>query len=157
MIRGIGPSLSDSGVANALADPLLELHDSTGAVLTSDDDWADNANQQEIIDTGIAPSATKESVILARLPSDDNGVPYSAVLRGVGDTTGVGLLEVYDLEQGLGPKVLNISTRGRVGVGDGAMIGGLIVTGPASQRVIVRGIGPSLPVRELGRSDARVA
>jgi hypothetical protein len=146
MIRAIGPSLSSSGVANALGDPVLELHDSTGAVIATNDDWADNANQQEIIDTGIPPVSPKESVILARLPSDDNGVAYTAVLSGAGATTGVGLLEVYDLEQGLGPQVLNISTRGRVDVGENAMIGGFIVTGPASQRVIVRAIGPSLPV-----------
>ena len=146
MIRAIGPSLSASGIANALADPILELHDQTGAVIATDDDWGDNANQQEIIDTGIAPTSPKESVILARLPSDDNGVAYTAVLRGAGNTTGVGLLEVYDLDRGLGPRVLNISTRGRVDVGENVMIGGLIVAGQASQKVIVRAIGPSLPV-----------
>ena len=146
MIRAIGPSLSSSGITNALADPVLELHDQTGAVIATDDDWGDNANQQEIIDTGIAPASPKESVILARLPSDDNGVAYTAVLRGAGDTTGVGLLEVYDLDRGLGPKVLNISTRGRVDVGDNVMIGGLIVAGQGSQRVLIRAIGPSLPL-----------
>lgn len=146
MIRAIGPSLSASGITNVLEDPILELHDSTGAVISTDDNWADNANQQEIIDTGIAPTSPKESVILMRLPSDDNGVSYTAVVRGAGNTTGVGLLEVYDLDQGLGPKVLDISTRGRVDVGDNVMIGGLIVAGVASQKVIVRAIGPSLPV-----------
>lgn len=146
MIRGIGPSLSSGGITNALADPILELHDQTGAVIATDDDWGDNANQQEIIDTGIAPASPKESVILARLPSDDNGVSYTAILQGVGNTTGVGLLEVYDLDQGLGPMLLNISTRGRVDVGENVMIGGVIVAGEAAQRVIVRAIGPSLPV-----------
>ena len=146
MIRAIGPSLSSSGITNVLADPILELHDSTGAVVATNDNWGDNANQQEIIDTGIAPTSPKESVILARLPSDDNGVAYTAVLRGAGNTTGVGLLEVYDLDRGLGSRVLNISTRGRVDVGENVMIGGLIVAGQASQKVIVRAIGPSLPV-----------
>ena len=80
------------------------------------------------------------------MPSDDNGVAYTAVLRGAGGTTGVGLLEVYDLDRGLGPLLLNISTRGRVDAGENVMIGGLIVTGQASQKVIVRAIGPSLPV-----------
>lgn len=146
MIRAIGPSLSSSGITNVLADPILELHDSTGAIIATNDNWADNANQQEIIDTGIAPVSPKESVVLARLPSGDNGVGYTAVLRGVGNTTGVGLLEVYDLDRGLGPRVLNISTRGRVDLGANVMIGGIIVAGQASQRVIVRAIGPSLPV-----------
>jgi mono/diheme cytochrome c family protein len=146
MIRAIGPSLSSSGITNALADPILELHDQTGAVIATDDDWGDNANQQEIIDTGIPPTSPKESVILARLPSDDSGVAYTAILRGAENTTGLGLLEVYDLDRGLGPKVLNISTRGRVDVGDNVMIGGVIVAGQGSQKVIVRAIGPSLPV-----------
>jgi mono/diheme cytochrome c family protein len=146
MIRAIGPSLSSSGIINPLADPILELHDSTGALIATGDNWADNANQQEIIDTGIAPLSPNESVILARLPSNDTGVAYTAVLQGAGNTTGVGLLEVYDLDRGLGPGVMNISTRGRVDVGDNVMIGGVIVAGQASQRVIVRAIGPSLPV-----------
>jgi mono/diheme cytochrome c family protein len=146
MIRAIGPSLSSLGITNALADPTLELHDQTGVVIATNDDWGDNANQQEIIDTGLAPTSPKESVILARLPSDDNGVSYTAVLSGVGNTTGVGLLEVYDLDRGLGPMLLNISTRGRVDVGENVMIGGVIVAGDASQRVIIRAIGPSLPV-----------
>jgi hypothetical protein len=146
MIRAIGPSLSSSGIINALADPILELHDSTGALIATGDNWGDNANQQEIIDTGIAPLSPNESVILARLPSNDTGVAYTAVLQGAGNTTGVGLLEVYDLDRGLGPGVLNISTRGRVDVGENVMIGGVIVAGQASQRVIVRAIGPSVPV-----------
>jgi mono/diheme cytochrome c family protein len=146
MIRAIGPSLTAFGVPNALADPVLELHDQTGAVIATDDDWTTNANQQEIIDTGIAPTSTKESVILMRLPSNDNGVAYTVVLRGAANSTGVGLLEVYDLDGGLGPKAVNISTRGRVDVGDNVMIGGLIVAGQGSQRVLVRAIGPSLPL-----------
>ena len=146
MIRAIGPSLSASGIANALADPVLELHDQTGAVVGTNDDWETNANQQEIIDTGIPPTSPKESVVLMKIPSDNSGVAYTAVLRGAGNSTGVGLLEVYDLDGGIGPKVLNISTRGRVEVGDNVMIGGVIVAGQGTQRVIVRAIGPSLPL-----------
>jgi hypothetical protein len=146
MIRAIGPSLSASGIANALADPVLELHDQTGAVVGANDDWETNANQQEIIDTGIPPVSPKESVVLMRVPSDDTGVAYTAVLRGAANSTGVGLLEAYDLDGGLGPRVLNISTRGRVEVGENVMIGGVIVLGQGTQRVIVRAIGPSLPL-----------
>ena len=146
IIRGIGPSLSSSGITNFLPNPVLELHDSAGALIASNDDWADNYNQQEIIDTGIAPTSPNESVILARLPSDDVGIAYTAILRDANDLTGIGLVEVYDLDRGSDSRVLNISTRGRVEVGDNALIGGLIVTGPASQNVIVRAIGPSLSV-----------
>ena len=146
MIRGIGPSLNSSGITNFLPDPILDLHDSTGALVATNDNWVDNYNQQEIIDTSAAPASPNESVILARLPSDNNGVAYTAVLRDADNLTGVGLIEVYDLDPELDSRVLNISTRGRVDLGDNAVIGGLIVTGQSFQRVIVRAIGPSLPV-----------
>ncbi|MBA3883486.1 MAG: hypothetical protein H0X73_12465, partial [Chthoniobacterales bacterium] len=146
MIRGIGPSLGSSGIANGLVDPTLELHDGTGASIATNDNWAENANQQEIIDTGFAPASPNESVILSKLPSNDSGVAYTAVLRSAGGETGVGLLELYDLDRGLGADVLNISTRGRVGTGDGVLIGGFIISGASSKKVIVRAIGPSLPV-----------
>jgi hypothetical protein len=146
MIRALGSSLTSSGIADALADPVLDLYDSTGALIATNDNWEDNANQQEIIDTGLAPESENEAVILLQVPSDDAGIPYTAVLRGSGDTTGVGLLEVYDLDLGIGPNIQNISTRGRVDVGENVLIGGTIVLGSNSQDVIVRAIGPSLPV-----------
>ncbi|MEO7725209.1 MAG: hypothetical protein ABIU29_11090 [Chthoniobacterales bacterium] len=146
LVRGLGASLVASGVTNALADPVLELYDNAGVLLTSNDNWQENANQQEIIDSGLAPLAENESVILLRVPSDDVGIAYTAVLRGVEGTTGVGLIEVYDLDFGVGPSILNISTRGRVDVGEGVLIGGTIVLGSNSQDVIVRALGPSLPV-----------
>lgn len=146
MIRAIGPSLNASGITNVLPDPILDLYDSTGTLIASNDNWGDNYNRQEIIDTGIAPTSPNESVILSRLPSNDNGIAYTAILRDADNLTGVGLLEVYDLDRGLESRALNISTRGRVDVDDNVLIGGLIVTGNAFQRVIVRAIGPSLPV-----------
>ena len=145
MIRGIGPSLVSSGITNVLPDPVLELHDSAGGLVATNDNWGDNYNQQEIIDTGIAPTSPNESVILGRVPSSDSGVAYTAVLRDVNDQSGVGLVEVYDLDRGANSRVLNISTRGQVEVGDNVLIGGIIVTGQDSQRVIARAIGPSLP------------
>jgi hypothetical protein len=146
MIRALGSSLASSGIADALADPVLELYDGTGALIASNDNWQDNANEQEIIDTGLSPASESESVILLQVPSDETGVPYTAVLRGADETTGVGLLEVYDLDSGIGPNIRNISTRGRVDVGEGVLIGGTIVLGSNPQDVIVRALGPSLPV-----------
>jgi hypothetical protein len=146
MIRALGSSLTSSGIADTLADPVLDLYDSTGALIATNDNWEDNANQQEIIDTGLAPESENEAVILLQVPSDDAGIPYTAVLRGAGDTTGVGLLEVYDLDLGIGPNIQNISTRGRVDVDENVLIGGTIVLGSNSQDVIVRALGPSLPV-----------
>jgi hypothetical protein len=144
MIRALGSSLTSSGINDALADPVLELYDGTGALIATNDNWRDNANQQEIIDTGIPPDFDNESVILMQVPSDDTGVPYTAVMRGANDTTGVGLLEVYDLDLGIGPNIQNISTRGRVDVGENVLIGGVIVLGENPEDVIVRALGPSL-------------
>ena len=126
---------------------MLELHDGKGAIIAANDNWADNANQQEIIDTGLAPQSANESVILMKLPCDQAGVPYTAVLRGANNTTGVALLEIYDLDKGPGSTVLNTSTRGRVGAGDDVLIGGVIVgqqNSITNLRVVVRAIGPSL-------------
>jgi cyclophilin family peptidyl-prolyl cis-trans isomerase len=141
MIRGIGPS---SGLNGALADPVLELHDGTGAVVASNDNWGDAANKQDIIDTGIAPSSPNESAILITVPSDPNNAFYTAVVRGANNTTGLGLVEVYDLDSGPGSTLLNISTRGRVDADPNALIGGFYLGGTESKRVLVRAIGPSL-------------
>ncbi|CAN5430081.1 hypothetical protein BH20VER3_BH20VER3_21520 [soil metagenome] len=146
IIRAIGPSLTSNGIAQTVIDPTLDLYNSSGDLIASNDNWRENSNEQEIIDTGIPPNAESESAILMRLPSDAEGVAYTAVMRGAADSTGVGLLEVYDLDVGLGPDLLNISTRARVDVDDRVMIGGLIVRGAESQQIIVRALGPSLPI-----------
>ncbi len=141
LVRAIGPSLASHGVANPLSDPTLELHDSS-TTLSSDDDWTDNANRQAIIDTTIAPTATAEAAILATLPSNNAG--YTAIMRGVNNSSGVGLVETYDLGWGPGSDIANISTRGFVQTGENVMIGGFILTGSSATNVIIRGIGPSL-------------
>jgi hypothetical protein len=141
IIRAIGPSLP---VPDALADPFLELHDGSGALLDSNDNWVDSPNKQAIIDSTIPPSNDLESAIVATLPA--NSSAYTAIVRGVNNTTGVGLVEVYDLDRSVDSKLANISTRGLVQTGDNVMIGGFIVLGSSSQKVIVRAIGPSLPV-----------
>jgi cyclophilin family peptidyl-prolyl cis-trans isomerase len=144
MVRGIGPSLAGQGVANPLTDPILELHDSTGAIIASNDNWQTNANKAEISDTGIAPTSPDESAIITTLPANSTGIGYTAVLRGVNDKSGVGLVEVYDLDSGPGSTILNISTRGRVDVGENVMIGGFFVGGTDARKILVRAIGPSL-------------
>jgi cyclophilin family peptidyl-prolyl cis-trans isomerase len=141
MIRGIGPS---NGLNGALADPVLELHDSAGAVIASNDNWGDATNKQDIIDTGIAPVSPNESTILTTLSSDPNSAFYTAIVRGANNTTGIGLVEIYDLDSGPGSTLLNISTRGRVDIDPNALIGGFYLGGTESKRVLVRAIGPSL-------------
>ncbi|MGH8092732.1 MAG: NHL repeat-containing protein [Chthoniobacterales bacterium] len=94
VVRAIGPSLAQAGIANALADPVLELHNSSGALLSSNEDWQDTQAAQ-ISASGLAPTDPKESAIFATLPAG----AYTAVVRGAGDTTGVALVEVYSISQ----------------------------------------------------------
>jgi hypothetical protein len=135
--RAIGPSLAFTGV---LSDPVLELHDSSGATIATNDNWQESADKQAIIDSGFAPSDDKESAILMTL---EPGL-YTSIVRGVGGTTGVALAEVYDLDRTVDSKLANISTRGFVQTGDNEMIGGLIILGDTDTDVLVRAIGPSL-------------
>jgi hypothetical protein len=93
IVRAIGPSLTPFGVANALQDPTLELHDGSGSAIVSNDDWR-TTQEQQIIDTTVAPRDDRESAIVATL----NPGPYTAIVRGKGDKTGVALVEVYGLQ-----------------------------------------------------------
>ncbi|MEO5753229.1 MAG: DVUA0089 family protein, partial [Chthoniobacterales bacterium] len=142
MIRAIGPSLE--GVNGTLGNPNLELHDSTGALIASNDDWQNAPNKRDIMNSGFAPTDSAEAAILTTLATNSSGSGYTAVLHSADGTSGVGLVEVYDLDSGPGASVLNISTRGNVQVGDNVMIGGFIISGVGTQRVLVRAIGPSL-------------
>ena len=94
IVRGLGPSLTAAGVAGALADPMLELHDSNGTIIASNDDWMDSPDKQTIIDDGLAPTNAKESAVLVTAAAG----AYTAILSGVGNTTGVGLVEAYNLK-----------------------------------------------------------
>ncbi|MEO6971671.1 MAG: hypothetical protein ABI217_12355 [Chthoniobacterales bacterium] len=137
VVRAIGPSLPLTGV---LGDPVLELHDSTGATIATNDNWQDSANKQAIIDAGFAPTNEKESAILMTLEPGS----YTAIVQRVGGTTGIALVEVYDLDRTVDSKLANISTRGAVQTGDNVMIGGLIILGSTNTDVLVRAIGPEL-------------
>ncbi len=145
MLRAIGPSLASSGITGVLENPVLELYDNNGTLLAANDDWEQNANRQEIVDTGIAPTSFNESVILRILPS---GAPtaYTAVVRSASGAPGVALVEAYDLDTGVDSQLANTSTRGEIQIGENVMVGGLIVRGPTARRVIFRGLGPSLPL-----------
>jgi len=138
IIRAIGPSLLDFGVLDALADPVLELHNPDGSIVTNDN-WRD-MQEQEIIDTTIPPTNNLESSIVATL---DPG-PYTAIVSGKNNGAGIGLVEVYDLDQAANSQLANISTRGFVDIDNNAMIGGFIVGGASTTTVLVRAIGPSL-------------
>jgi hypothetical protein len=141
IIRAIGPSLPVSG---ALANPILELRDSSGGLIRSNDDWRIGGQEAEIIATGLQPGNDLESAIVETLPANNSS--YTAIVRGTSSGTGVGLIEAYDLDRTVDANLANISTRGLVQTADDVMIAGTIVAGPGSQRVLVRAIGPSVPV-----------
>jgi hypothetical protein len=136
----MGPSLAGSGVQGTLADPILELHQGN-SVLSVNDNWK-NTQRAAIEASTLAPGDDLESAIVATLPPG----AYTALLRGTNDTIGVGLIEVYDLDNALEATLANISTRGYVDTGDNAMIAGFIVGGPpyGYATIVIRGIGPSL-------------
>jgi hypothetical protein len=142
LLRTIGPSLSQAGVPNVLADPVLELHGPGSFVTITNDNWKDDPAQRILIEaTGIPPTNDFESAIQAAL---DPGA-YTAVVRGSNNTTGIGLIEVYDLAPGVSSKLANISTRAFVSTGDDIVIAGFMLgNGNGGDRVVVRGIGPSL-------------
>jgi predicted outer membrane repeat protein len=146
IVRAIGPSLP---VADALADPFLELHDGASNLIASNDNWKDT-QQAEIQASGLAPTNDLESAIVITLPA--NTAHYTAIVRGVNDTTGVGLVEVYDLDRSVDSKLANISTRGFVQSGDNVMIGGVIALGRSPLSVIIRAIGPSLVSAGVGNA-----
>jgi hypothetical protein len=140
VLRGIGPSLPLSG---ALPNPYLELHDGSGALLAANDDWR-STQEQDVKDTTIPPSDDHEAAIVAAI----NPGNYTAIVKGSGDATGVGLVEAYDLgtacvDTSGSAQLAEISTRGTVATGNDVMIGGFIIGG-GTAKVIVRGIGPSL-------------
>ena len=141
VVRGLGPTLGQPpfNVPNVLADPTLNLHDSTSSIATNDN-WRDT-QQAAIQATGLAPPNDAESAILITLQPGN----YTAILAGKNGTTGVGLVEVYDINAGVFAELTNVSTRGFVGTGDNVMIGGFITQGGnGSTQVLVRGLGPTL-------------
>ena len=149
IIRAIGPSLKINGVplTGRLADPFLELHDQTsGLTIATNDNWKINdqtqqSQQTEVEATTVAPTDDSESAIVKTLAPG----PIRQVLRGVNNGTGIGVVEVYDLDQAADSEMANISTRGFVDTGDNVMIGGFILGGSSQgSNILIRGIGPSL-------------
>ncbi len=138
LLRGLGPTLSQFGITGALGDPTLELHSGNGTLIASNDNWKDT-QQAAISATGLAPPNDKESAILHTFSPGS----YTAIVRGKNNTTGVGLVEAYDIDGANGSTLTNISTRGFVDTGQNVMIGGFI-GGNATTRVIVRALGPTL-------------
>jgi uncharacterized protein (TIGR03118 family) len=140
LLRAIGPSLTRYGITDALADPVLELHGPGAFVTIVNNNWRDT-QQAAIQATGLAPTNDFESAILATLPPG----AYTAIVKGTGNTSGVALVEFYDLSPGANSKLGNLSTRAFVSTADNIVIAGFILgNGSGMDQIIVRGIGPSL-------------
>ena len=150
VLRGMGPSLVQSGVpaAEVLNDPVLELHGPNGSLITTNDNWKDSPQRSRIEGTVFQPSDDRESVILATLSPG----AYTVILTGSGQTTGIGLVEIYDTDQAADSALANISTRGFVQTGNNVMCGGFVLGGNSNPaRIAIRGLGPSLA--QYGLSD----
>jgi hypothetical protein len=138
--RGIGPSLGQFGIAGVLNDPEIQLFNSSGAVIAANNDWK-QSQAAEIQQAGLAPDIDREAALITTLSPGN----YTIALRGLAQTTGVGVVEVYDLSTG-SSRLANISTRARVGSEGNVLIAGFIGggAGPGNAEVIVRGRGPDL-------------
>jgi hypothetical protein len=141
-IRGLGPSLNNFGLSDLLADPTLELRGNDGALLAQDDDWQDDPEQAgQLTALGLAPQNPNESGIVATLEPG----AYTAIMAGKNQTSGIGLVEIYDADPAAASQLANLSTRGFVQTANNVMIGGFILGhGSGSTSVAVRGLGPSL-------------
>jgi hypothetical protein len=140
VLRGIGPSLGAFGIANPLLDPTLELHGSNCSLILKNDNWKDDQRSQ-IEGTVFQPGDDRESVIVATLAPAN----YTSIINGKDNTTGIGVVEVYDTNQAADSVLANIATRGFVRAGNDVMIGGFILGGNGNNaKIALRGIGPSL-------------
>lgn len=141
IVRAIGPSLGGFGLANALTNPVLELHGGAADNLIAiNDDWQDDAGSAaELAAAGMRPADESESAIVATLPPGQ----YTAIISGKNGATGAALVEVYDGDLVADSQLANISTLGFVGAADDVLIGGFVV-GNGSANLVVRAIGPTL-------------
>lgn len=130
------------GISDALADPTLELRAANGGLILGNDNWQDDSAQAaQLTGLGLALQDSHESGIVVTLQP---GASYTAILAGKNNGTGVGLVELYDINRYSDSQLANLSTRGFVQTGSNVMIGGFILGGDGNANVAVRGIGPSL-------------
>ncbi|HWM25439.1 MAG TPA: hypothetical protein VNP98_11480 [Chthoniobacterales bacterium] len=139
-IRGLGPSIEVGGVPlpGRIADPMLELYNAAGAVIFFNDNWR-SSQATEIENSGLAPGSDMEAALIATLPTGH----FTAVLRDTAGSTGIGLVEIYDLDPAGNSQLLNLAARAYVGAGDDVLIGGLIVQS-VSMTLLLRALGPEL-------------
>jgi hypothetical protein len=140
VLRALGPSLSDFGLSDVLRDPVLSVYNSSGNLVGMNDDWQSDVNHAVVEANGLAPANPLESAQVRTLAPG----AYTVIVTGKDATSGIGLVEVYDISTPAKSKFVNLSTRGSVGTGDNILIGGFIIGDVDSATVVVRAIGPSL-------------
>lgn len=140
LVRGLGPALSHFGIANPLPDPTLVLLNANGTVIASNNDWQNGGNSAQIPQNLRPPDSLESAILITLAPGK-----YTAVEAGNNSSTGLGLVEVYDLNPASLSELANISTRGLVETGTNVMISGFINSGGnGSTKVLVRALGPTL-------------
>jgi hypothetical protein len=147
LIRGVGPGLTQLGVAGALADPELSIAPPGSSAIASNDDWGNNSGvATATTSAGLTPLAanSKDAAVVTGALGDGIASIFTAVVSGKGGTTGVGLAEIYDTAPSTGARLVAISARGFVSGGENVLIGGFVIAGDAPLRVLIRGVGPSL-------------
>ncbi|HEX2101848.1 MAG TPA: hypothetical protein VHF69_14340, partial [Candidatus Synoicihabitans sp.] len=146
LVRGVGPTLAQFGLSGVVADPQLKVYDSAGQEIASNDNWSAQANAAEVAQA----SATAGAFALGNGSADAALVTtlapgaYSAIISGVNSTTGIAIVEVYDLQPGNGSRLANLSSRTFVGTGAQVSIAGFYVAGTQPKTYLIRGIGPAL-------------
>jgi hypothetical protein len=146
LIRAVGPTLADNGVTGAIADPTLSVFNSAGTIVATNDNWSNDPAVLTASNTVGAfplPAASLDAALVSTLAPG----AYTAQVTGIGGATGVGLVEIYDVDTQTpfsSEKVLNVSTRGRVGSGDERLIAGVVINGTTPKRVLIRAVGPTL-------------
>lgn len=146
LIRGVGPALSQFSVSGVLAQPTITLFNAANAAIASNTGWGTNADTAAIVAASAQvgafalPAGSADSALLASLMPG----PYSVELAGVGSSTGIGLVEVYETNTSDAAQLINISTRGEVGTVGNILIAGFVVEGSQPATVLVRAVGPTL-------------
>jgi hypothetical protein len=140
VLRAIGPTLSTVGVSGTLSDPILRLFNSSNSEIANNDNWQSDPGASEIQIAALAPKFASESATIQTLAPGS----YTVIVGGQNNSTGIAVVEAYDVAQSANATLANISTRGSIGVNDGVLIGGFIIGGSGNAKVIVRAIGPSL-------------
>jgi hypothetical protein len=138
ILRALGPSLANSGIKDFMVDPVLELHDASGAIIGLNSGWT--SDEDNVLATGLPPTDSREAALVVTLPPG----AYSVILKSATNASNTALFEVYDLDPAGPSELVNISTRGRTEVGDHVIIGGFIIGGLLPANIVMRAIGPSL-------------